>query len=124
MRSFKFADEDGRARFALEMYKFSTSIDDGIESTERQINEVMKSIDKTGWEHQLPTFTSKKNKRPTDDGRNEGPSAYHQKGDDGGVTEQLETCGYEVVPDVLETDSGTWELISRVQHTFSIHDVD
>ena len=40
---------------------------------------------------------------------------------------KLKICGYEVVPDVLETDGGTWEfiiLIYKVHHTFSIHDVD
>jgi hypothetical protein len=108
------------------MYNLSTSLDDGSESdTERKANELKESIDKLGREHQLPAFTEKKNKRPTkDDGRKEGPSPQHQKGNDGGAAEQLETCGYEVVPDVLETDGGTWELISKVQHTFSIHDVD
>ena len=108
------------------MYNLSTSLDDGSESdAQREVDELKKSVDKLSRENRLPTFTSKKTKRPTyDDGRNEGPNAHRQKGIDGGATEQLETCGYEMVPDVLETDGGTWELIFKVQHTFSIHDVD
>ena len=108
------------------MYNLSASLDDGSESdAEREVDELTKSIDELSREHQLPTFTGKTTKGPTDgDGRNKGPSAHHGKGSDGGATEQLETCGYEVVPDVLDTDGGTWELISKVQHTFSINDVD
>jgi hypothetical protein len=108
------------------MYNFSASLNDGSENdTEREVDELTDSVDKLGREHHLPTFTSKNTTRPTnDDGRNKGPSADRRKGNDGGATEQLETCGYEVVPDVLETDGGTWELMSRVQNTFSIHDVD
>jgi hypothetical protein len=108
------------------MYNLSASLGDGSESdTQTEVDELKKAVDKLGRENQLPTFTSKKSKRPTDDdGTNEGPSTHRRKGNDGGATEQLETCGYEVVPDILETDGGTWELISKVQHTFSIHDVD
>ena len=108
------------------MYNLSTSLDDGSKSdTQREVDELKESVDKLAKENRLPTFTSKKTKRPTyDDGRNEGSSARRRKGNDRGPTEQLETCGYEMVSDVLETDGGTWELISKVQHTFSIYDVD
>jgi hypothetical protein len=33
----------------------------------------------------------------------------------GGVIEQLKACGYEVVPDVWDTDRGTWEPLFKVQ---------
>ena len=125
-RNFKFPDETSRAKFALEMYNLFASLDDGSESeTEGEVKELTESIDEFGTELQLPTFTSKKTKRTTNnDGRNEGPSARRQKGNDEGATKLLKTCGYEVVPDVLETDGGTWESIFKVQHTFFIHDVD
>ena len=29
--------------------------------------------------------------------------------------DQLEACGYEVIPDVFEDDGGTWGLINKVQ---------
>ena len=29
--------------------------------------------------------------------------------------DQLEACGYEVIPDVFEDDGGTWELLNKVQ---------
>jgi serine/threonine protein kinase len=35
-------------------------------------------------------------------------------GDNSGTDIQLEDAGYEVVPDVLETDGGTWELVDKV----------
>ena len=102
MRSFKFANEDGRAKFALEMYNFSASLNDGSENdTETEVEELTNSIDKLGRDHQLPTFTGKKTTSHTsDDGRNEGPSADRWEGNDGGATEQLEAFGYEVVPDL------------------------
>ncbi|KAF8468574.1 kinase-like domain-containing protein [Russula ochroleuca] len=57
----------------------------------------------------LPTFTGK-TKREED----QIEPNVRRKGNDGGAIEQLEACGYEVVPDVLETDDGTWELISKL----------
>ena len=124
MRSFKLRDEDGRAKFALEMYNLSASLNNESESdTKTEVKELMESIDELNTEHRFPAFTSEKTKHTTnDDGKNEGPSTRRQKGNDEGDIDLLDTCGYEVVPD--ETDGGTWELIDKVQHTFSIHDVD
>lgn len=60
----------------------------------------------------------------SDGGSQAGPSV-RREGDDGGANEQLEACGYEIVPDVLGTDGGTWELLTKVRNRniFSIHDV-
>ena len=99
---------------------------DGSESdTKREVDELTETIRRVHRENQFPMFTGKEPKPTTkDDGKNEGTSVRSQKANDEDATELLETCGYEVVPDVLETDGGTWESMFRVQHTFSIHDAD
>jgi hypothetical protein len=81
------------------------------EDTERRVEGLRSTIDKASEKHELPTFTGK-----TKGGEDQTEPNIRRKGDDGGANEQLEACGYEVVPDVLETNGGTWELISKVQH--------
>jgi hypothetical protein len=79
--------------------------------TKRRVRNFAASIHEISLEHDLPTFTSK-----TEDGEDKTEPNVRRKGGDGGAIGQLEACGYEVVPDVLETDGGTWELISKVQY--------
>jgi hypothetical protein len=110
------------------MYNFSASLNDESGNDTREVDKLMESVNTLIREHQLPMFnTDKKNERTSttsDDERNEGRSAHCWESNDGGVTEQLETCGYKVVPDVFEAEGGTWELLFKVQHNFSIHDID
>jgi hypothetical protein len=86
------------------------------EDTAREVKNLSASVTKASKENMLPTFTGKTERPTNNDGGNRTGSNVCRKGDDGGAIEQLESCGYEVVPDVLETDGGTWELISKVQH--------
>ncbi|KAF8480135.1 hypothetical protein DFH94DRAFT_692479 [Russula ochroleuca] len=101
-RTFRPGNTDDRVIFALELYNLLS-----VENLKASVNKLSK-------EHKLPMFTDK-TKRPAgnDWGNRTGPNV-RPKGDDGGANEQLEACGYEVVPDVLETDGGTWELISKL----------
>ena len=98
--------------FALELYNLSSALDDESEDdTEQRVKDLRSTVNAARKKHKLPTFTGK-----TKDGEDQTEPNVRRKGDDGGANEQLEACGYEVVPDVLETDGGTWELISKVQH--------
>ena len=64
----------------------------------------------------LPTFTGGKTNHSTGHDRENQPGpSESRKGNDARQVDQLEACGYEVVEDVLETDGGTWELLSKVQ---------
>ncbi|KAH8990320.1 hypothetical protein EDB92DRAFT_1999275 [Lactarius akahatsu] len=62
-----------------------------------RLKKLATSVEKFSKEHELPTFTDK---------------AKH--GGDGGAAEQLEAYRYQVVPDILETEGGTWELIDKL----------
>lgn len=66
-------------------------------------------------EQKLPTFTGKTNHTTGRDKENQPGPSTRRKGNAGHQVDQLESCGYEVVDDVLETDGGTWELLSKVQ---------
>ena len=59
------------------------------------------------------TFTRKAEDLSSDD---ECDEPIRQKSEDGGATDQLEACGYEVVPDVFEAAGGTWKLIDKVTY--------
>ena len=99
-------------KFALELYNLSSALDDESEDdTEQRVKDLRSTVNAARKKHKLPTFTGK-----TKDWEDQTEPNVRRKGDDGGANEQLEACGYEVVPDVLETDGGTWELISKVQH--------
>ena len=86
------------------------------EDTAREVKNITAGVNKVSREHMLPTFTSNTKCPASNDGGIQTGPNVRRKGNDGGAIEQLEACGYEVVPDVLETDDGTWELISKVQH--------
>jgi hypothetical protein len=93
------------------LYNLSSALNDENESgdTKRKVEELATSVSKVSKEHKLPTFTGK-----TKRGEDQAEPNVRRKANDGGANEQLEACGYEVVPDVLETDGGAWELISKV----------
>jgi hypothetical protein len=57
-------------------------------------------------------FTSKARRILGDD--EEPWTSVRQNSEDGRVTDQLEACGYKVVPDVFEAAGGTWELLNKV----------
>ena len=80
----------------------------GDEDTIAKVNELVVDLDKK--RQKLPKFTITFS---SDDG--ESQSGPRRKRNDGDSIEQLEACGYDVVPDVLETDGGTWELLHKVQ---------
>jgi hypothetical protein len=126
-QAFDLSNVVGRLRFALELYNLSSALNDESENedTAREVKDLTASVTKVSKEHKLPTFTGKTERPTNNDGGNRTGPNVRPKGDDGGANEQLEACGYEVVPDVFETDGGTWELISKVQHQtyFFIHGV-
>jgi serine/threonine protein kinase len=104
-RTFNLAITDERIRFALELYNFCSALH--AESGEGNTHSEVKKLAARFRHMKLPTF-------PTNhDGNYEGATA------------QLASAGYEVVPDVIETKGGTWELIDKVQHMnhVSIYDV-
>jgi hypothetical protein len=85
------------------------------EDTAREVKNITAGVNKVSREHMLPTFTSNTKCPASNDGGIQTGPNVRRKGDNGGPIEQLEARGYEVVPDVLETDGGTCELISKVQ---------
>ena len=98
--------------------------DESEQDTQSKVDSLAKQVK----DYKLPAFTSSftglgKSKRPApDDGGDEAGPSIRPRHDHGGATEQLETWGYTVVQDVFETDRGTWELMSKVNH-FSVHDL-
>ncbi|KAH9017855.1 hypothetical protein EDB84DRAFT_1566678 [Lactarius hengduanensis] len=101
-RAFDLKNKDSRVKFALEFYNLASALKDksDLESkdTRRKVEE---------FEDHLPASTG------SDEGNQPG-SSVHQKGDTGDATGQLEACGYAVVPDVIETDHGIWELVGKL----------
>ncbi|KAH9052933.1 hypothetical protein EDB83DRAFT_2265766 [Lactarius deliciosus] len=96
LRTFVIADRGHRIAFALELYNFCSALADESDNgdTGTKVKKLATSVEKFSKEHDLPTFTDK---------------TKH-----GGAAEQLEAYGYEVVPDILETEGGTWELIDKL----------
>jgi hypothetical protein len=78
--------------------------------TRRMVKKLADSMRQLG----LPISHSKAKGLPSDDEDGQPWLSARQKGDDGGVTDQLEACGYEVVPDVFEMAGSTCELINKV----------
>jgi serine/threonine protein kinase len=111
-------------RFALELYNFSSTWHDD-EHTRQQVDRLRAVVDNVS--ANLHPFHPSRSERSTTDttGGDDRPSTGSKTGDTGDAAGQLEDSGYEVVPDVLGTDGGTWELIDKVQHRnhFSIPDV-
>lgn len=112
----------------LELYNLSSKLqnENEDEDTRQKVRKLAESVKRLG----LPMFPSKASlKRLLSDddseGTQSGPTSVHRESSDGGVVEQLKLCGFKVVPDVFETDGGTWELLDKVQdrNYFSIHDV-
>jgi serine/threonine protein kinase len=109
-------------RFALELYNFSSTWHDD-EDTRKQVDKLRAVVDNIS--ANLNPFNSRSKRSTTDTtGGDDRPKTKSKTGDTGDAARQLEDSGYEVVPDVLETDGGTWELIDKVQHRnhFSIPD--
>ena len=61
----------------------------------------------------LPTYTFTRKAKGLSS-NNEDDQPIRQKSEGGGATDQLEACGYEVVPDVFEMAGTTCELIGKV----------
>ncbi|KAH9041678.1 kinase-like domain-containing protein [Lactarius pseudohatsudake] len=97
---FKFVNRGERIAFALELYNFCSTLAD--------------ENDNGDTETQGFTGKSSKSKRTNDDGGNQPERNVRPKGGDGGADEQLEAYGYQVVPDILETEGGTWELVDKL----------
>ncbi|KAH9064015.1 hypothetical protein EDB87DRAFT_91654 [Lactarius vividus] len=99
LRTFTFADRGDRIAFALELYNHCSTLADESENgdTGAKVRKLATSVEIFSKEHDLPTFTDK-----TKLGGNEG------------AAEQLEACGYQIVPDIIETERGTWELINKL----------
>ncbi|KAH9176205.1 kinase-like domain-containing protein [Lactarius sanguifluus] len=113
-RTFKLSEEDGRIQFALELYNLMTMLEVETEdiTTKRSIEKLVVDLGKIRKDG-LPTFTSRIRDRASHSGGNKaGPSG--NRGGGGGASEQLEDRGYEVIPDIIETDGGTWELIDKL----------
>ncbi|KAH9041687.1 kinase-like domain-containing protein [Lactarius pseudohatsudake] len=126
-RTFVFANRGDRIAFALELYNFCSALADEIDDgdTGTKVKKLATSVENFRKKHKLQTFTSRSKRTANDDGENQPERNVRPKGGDGGADEQLEAYGYQVVPDILETEGGTWESIDKVQHTrihFSIHD--
>ncbi|KAH9168845.1 kinase-like domain-containing protein [Lactarius sanguifluus] len=127
LRTFVFANRGDRIAFALELYNFCSALADESDNgdTGTKVKKLATTVKNFGTEHRLQAFTSKSKRSANDDGENQPERNVRHKGGDGDADEQLEAYGYQVVPDILETEGGTWELIDKVQHTrihFSIHD--
>jgi hypothetical protein len=96
----------------LELYNLSSKLqkESKSEDTERMVMKLNQSVTP------LPEFffTSKAKLITSDDEDGQTRTSVRQNSEDGGVTDQLEACGYEVVPDVFEVAGDTWELIDKV----------
>ncbi|KAH9041658.1 kinase-like domain-containing protein [Lactarius pseudohatsudake] len=116
LRTFVFADRGDRIAFALELYNLCSALADESDNgdTGTKIEKLATAVDNFGNKHGLPMFTCNTKRAANDDGENQPKRNVRQKGGDGGADEQLEAYGYEVVPDILETEGGTWELIDKL----------
>ncbi|KAH9064005.1 hypothetical protein EDB87DRAFT_1681132 [Lactarius vividus] len=106
LRTFTFAGRGDRIAFALELYNFCSALADESddEDTGAKVRKLATSVEIFSKEHGLPTFTDKT-----------------KRGGDGGAAEQLEACGYQIVPDIIETERGTWELINKLPPNIRTH---
>ncbi|KAH9052031.1 hypothetical protein EDB83DRAFT_2521899 [Lactarius deliciosus] len=114
-RSFKLSVTVERMQFVLELYNLVSAMDVETEDdgTKRGIRDLTVDLRKLRKDGKLPTFTGKaKNRRPHDGENQAGPSTHGGGGS--GATEELEAHGYQVVPDIIETDGGTWEVIEKL----------
>ena len=113
-KKFDLGKKIDRISFLLELYNLSSNLQKEGESedTRRMVDE----LDENVRQLRLPTFTFASNVRDlsSDDGDDQPWTSVRQKSEDGGVTDQLEACGYEVVSDVFEVDGCSWKLIGKV----------
>ncbi|KAH9018442.1 hypothetical protein EDB84DRAFT_1566413 [Lactarius hengduanensis] len=119
-RAFDLKNKDSRVKFALKFYNLASALKDKSdlenEDTRRKVEEFAHHVYKLSRDHNLSRFIIK-TQLPASTGSDEGNqpgSSVHQKGDTGDATGQLEACGYVVVPDVIETDHGIWELLDKL----------
>ncbi|KAN0138744.1 Protein kinase-like domain containing protein [Lactarius tabidus] len=112
LRTFNLEKANERTRFALELYNFSSTWHDD-EDTRKQVDKLRAVVDNIS--ANLNHFTTSRSKRSATDttGGDGRPKTKSETGDTGDAVGQLEDSGYEVVPGVLETDGGTWELIDK-----------
>ncbi|KAF8274660.1 hypothetical protein EI94DRAFT_473523 [Lactarius quietus] len=93
-REFKLEGASDRLIFALELYNLSSAVHANEVDTRAEVEKLSVIVNQFSVQNNLSVFNCR-SKRPND----------------GGAEKKLEDSGYEVVPDVLETDRGTWELI-------------
>jgi hypothetical protein len=139
-RTFKLENATERMRFALELYNFSSTLHANEGDTVGQVKKLKDLVNQYSCSNNLQQFTNKSDysTKTSEHSTQDSTSNYSEdqsesnaslKGNDASADEQLEDYGYKVVPDILETDGGTWEVIDKVQHTnhsrtnFSIHEV-
>ncbi|KAH9007816.1 hypothetical protein EDB84DRAFT_1447307 [Lactarius hengduanensis] len=106
LRTFIFADRGDRIAFALELYNLCSALADESDNgdTGTKVEKLATAVDNFGKKHGLPMFTCN-TKRAANDGWGKPTQTQY---------EQLEAYGYQVVPDILETEGGTWELIDKL----------
>ncbi|KAH9165660.1 kinase-like domain-containing protein [Lactarius sanguifluus] len=116
LRTFVFANRGDRIAFALELYNFCSALADESDNgdTGTKVKKLAASVDNFRKKHRLPIFTGKAKRTANNDGENQPERSVRRKGGDGGADEQLEAYGYQVVPDIFETEGGTWELIDKL----------
>ncbi|KAF8256526.1 kinase-like domain-containing protein, partial [Lactarius quietus] len=109
-RIFNLKNNESRAQFALELYNFASVLDteDENEDIEKWVRELKVKFDCFSKEHKMSMFTgSKTTGRATTGIECDSGGAMEQE-------EQLEARGYIVVPDVFETDGGTWKSLTKL----------
>jgi hypothetical protein len=87
---------------------------ENVGTTEKEVKDLTSKLQAFKKENNLTAFSKKTKRSASTNGGNQTGSNSRQKGNNGTALRQLEGSGYVVVPNVLETDGGTWELISKV----------
>ncbi|KAH9052905.1 kinase-like domain-containing protein [Lactarius deliciosus] len=116
LRTFVFENRGDRIAFALELYNFCSALADESDSgdTGIKVKKLATSVEIFRNKHSLPAFTGKSKRTANDDEEDQPKRRVRPKGGDEDAAEQLEAYGYQVVPDILETEGGTWELIDKL----------
>ncbi|KAH8981800.1 kinase-like domain-containing protein [Lactarius akahatsu] len=116
LRTFVFENRGDRIAFALELYNFCSALADESDSgdTGIKVKKLATSVENFRNKHSLPAFTGKSKRTANDDEEDQPKRRVRPKGGDEDAAEQLEAYGYQVVPDILETEGGTWELIDKL----------
>ncbi|KAH8998393.1 hypothetical protein EDB92DRAFT_1941237 [Lactarius akahatsu] len=98
LRTFVFENRGDRIAFALELYNFCSALADESDSGDTGIKVKKLATSRTA----------------NDDEEDQPKRRVRPKGGDEDAAEQLEAYGYQVVPDILETEGGTWELVDKL----------